>query len=218
MSRQFAVIGLGYFGSTVALELHRQKHEVLGVDRDERRVDRLAEHITQAVIADPTDRKALEELNLGEFNAVLVDVDDSIEASMMTTLYLKELEVKELWVKALSDDHHKLLSYIGADRIIHPEYDIGIRVAESLSYHAVMDFIHLGDQQYVVEIELTERLVSRCKTIHDLALKDEKASVVGLKQDGKLHCNPAGDMEIKAGGQLILIGELDILRQFGDKL
>lgn len=60
--------------------------------------------------------------------------------------------------------------------------------------------------------------VSRCKTIHDLALKDEKASVVGLKQDGKLHCNPAGDMEIKAGGQLILIGELDILRQFGDKL
>ena len=127
MSRQFAVIGLGYFGSTVALELHRQKHEVLGVDRDERRVDRLAEHITQAVIADPTDRKALEELNLGEFNAVLVGVDDSIEASMMTTLYLKELEVKELWVKALSDDHHKLLSYIGADRIIHPEYDIGSR-------------------------------------------------------------------------------------------
>ncbi|MCM5703526.1 potassium channel family protein [Larsenimonas salina] len=218
MSRQFAIIGLGYFGSTVALELHRQNHEVLGVDRDEKRVNKIAEHITRAVIADPTDETALGELNLSEFSAVLVDVDDSIEASVMTTLHLKELKVKELWVKALNDDHHKLLSYIGADRIVHPEYDLGIRVAESLSYHAVVNFIRLGDQQYVVEVELTERLVKRCKTIGELGFSDKQATVVAIKQGAQLDCTPSTSTALQAGDHLVLIGDLDVLRHFGDKL
>ncbi|WP_106477184.1 potassium channel family protein [Phytohalomonas tamaricis] len=218
MSRQFAIIGLGYMGSTVALELRRQHHEVLGIDSDEKRVNAIADQLSHAVIADPSDEKALEELGLDQFDAVFIDIDQSIEASMMCTLYAKEIGVKELWVKAHSDDHQKLLSRLGADHIVHPEYDIGIRVAESLSYHAVLDFIHLGEQDYVVEIKATERLVKQCQSVEQLGLRDEMARVIAIKRGDQLNCHPEAATELQADDRLVMIGKLDALRQFGDKL
>ncbi|WP_121173580.1 potassium channel family protein [Kushneria sinocarnis] len=158
--RQFAVIGLGYLGSTVALELHARHHEVLGVDSSEIRVNGVSEQLTHAVIADPVDRSALEELALKNFDAVLIDLD-TLEASMMCTLHAQELEAREIWVRALSDEHCRLLERLGVTHIVHPDHDTGLRIAQSLSYRFVIDFIHLGEEQYVIEMAATEAMLEQ---------------------------------------------------------
>ena len=116
MARNFAVMGLGTFGSTVAEELQRLGNEVLGVDRDEERVRLMAEHISEAVIADVRDREALEELGLGQYDAVLVAIGEDLESNLLCTLALKNLGVAEVWVKALTPSHHHILTRLGADR------------------------------------------------------------------------------------------------------
>ncbi|MGO2414692.1 MULTISPECIES: potassium channel family protein [Cobetia] len=217
MHRQFAVIGLGYFGATVARELRRHEHEVLGVDPDEKRLNAIADLLNQAVIADPTDEHALRELGLDQFDAVLIDLSDSMEQSLTCALLARELGAKELWVKATSDAHHKLLSRLGVDHIVHPEYDLGIRVAESLAYHAMVDFIHLGNHQFVVELEVSERLCNDCQQLDHLPLGDD-ISVIALRKGERLDRKPAADTPLTHGDHLVLIGELSALRKLGAHL
>src|SRR5690606_14716175 len=100
--QQFIVIGLGVFGATIARELTRLGHEVLGIDSDEQRVDRLADEITHAVIADVTDENSLIELNAGSYDAAVVAIGRNVEATMLATLQLRELGVKKVWAKALT--------------------------------------------------------------------------------------------------------------------
>ncbi|AVV35027.1 MAG: potassium transporter TrkA [Cobetia sp.] len=217
MHRQFAVIGLGYFGSTVARELRRHDHEVLGVDADEKRLNAVADLLNQAVIADPTDEHALQELGLEQYDAVLIDLADSMEQSLICALLAKELGARELWVKATSDAHHKLLSRLGVDHIVHPEYDLGVRVAESLAYHAMVDFIHLGDHQFVVELEVSARLGDDCQQLDQLPIDDD-ISVIALRKGKTLDRQPSGSTRLSAGDHLVLIGELSALRKLGAHL
>src|SRR5690606_5486886 len=110
MKRKFAVIGLGRFGSTIALELARLGHEVLGVDQDRRRIDEVVDQVTHAVIADAEDEKALRELDISSYDAVVVAIGENIEANILSSLVVKSLGVKEVWAKAISHNHHKILA------------------------------------------------------------------------------------------------------------
>ncbi|WFF42591.1 TrkA family potassium uptake protein [Salinicola endophyticus] len=218
MSRQFAILGLGYFGSTVARELKRHQNQILGVDRDESRVDALSDMLDHAVIADLTDEKALAELSLETYDAVVIDVDGNLEASVICTLHVKELGAKEIWAKAHSDAHYKLLKRLGADRVIYPEYDAGIRVAESLNYHAMVDFIRLGERQFIVEVETTERLVDNCKSVAKLAIDRDSLFLVAIKRGEEVIQNPSNDTTLQAGDNLVLMGDLDALREIGKQI
>ncbi|MFA5597124.1 MAG: TrkA family potassium uptake protein, partial [Pusillimonas sp.] len=140
---QFAVIGLGRFGSAASLELVKLGHSVLGVDTNEKLVNKYADQLTQAVIADVTDRRAIEELGLDNHDVVLVGIGADLEASLLCVVHLKSAGVKKIWVKATSRAHHTILSKLGVDRIIHPEEEMGIRVAQALSYPMVNDYISL---------------------------------------------------------------------------
>lgn len=132
MSKQFAVIGLGTFGEAVALELMRLGHSVLGVDSSEDSASRLADSLTQAVIADVADEQALRELNLSRFDAVLVAVEEGVEASVLCTLAAVSLGAREVWVRVLSDPHRRIVEQLGADRILQPEVEMGLRVARDM--------------------------------------------------------------------------------------
>ncbi|RJS94856.1 TrkA family potassium uptake protein [Salinisphaera sp. Q1T1-3] len=218
MSRQFAVIGLDYFGKTVALDLLQQKNQVMGIDSDETRVNAVANRLTDTVIADPRDERALAELDLSRFDAVLVDLD-TIEASVLCAMHLRDLDVRELWVRALSDNHYKLLERLAVDRIIYPERDHGMHVAQSLNYRNVVDMIPLGDGQYVVEIEITDALLDR-NGESDGTIRlddDESARLVAIKRGEKLDYHPDGDTRMAAGDHVILIGHLDALSRFGSR-
>src|SRR5690606_7523602 len=155
---QFAVMGLGRFGSAASQELIKLGHSVLGVDMDNKLVAKYADELTRAVIADVTDKHALEELGVDNYDVVLVAVGTDIQTSLLCVVHLKSLGVKTIWVKASSHAHHLILSKLGVNRIIHPEEEMGIRVAQALSYPMVNDYISLGNGEFVVEIDISDRL------------------------------------------------------------
>lgn len=216
MKQKFAVIGLGSFGSTVACELIRLGHEVLGLDKDECRVNKFADRITQALIADGTDDKVIEELGLRHYDAVVVAIGENLEASILTTLALKSAGCERVWVKALNDSHHRILSRLQADRIIHPEHEIGVRVAQSLTHPQMLDYISLGHGWFVVEIHVNERIAANRAYARELSFAEVQLSLV--KRGHTVLEAPYRDLVLQVGDQIVLTGQLDSLLQFAKKV
>lgn len=210
--QQFAVIGLGSFGSTIARELARLGHEVLGVDFKERPVEMLSEVLTHAVVADATDERALEELNLQNYDAAVVAIGENVEASILCTMQLESMGLKRVWVKALTDRHHQILEKLGADRIIRPEHEMGVRVAQALNYPMVNDYIGLGDDRYIVQITASQKLQNR--RVEDL-LKTARASanVLLVKRAGDVFFAPAPDFLLVENDRVVCEAHVEDLRK-----
>jgi trk system potassium uptake protein TrkA len=158
---QYLVIGLGRFGSAAALELKRLDHSVVGVDSNEAMVDKIADSLSYTAIVDVRDEQALKELNVTSFDAVLVAIGDNLESSVLCILNLKNLGVQEIWVKAVSRPHHEIVSKLGVSRIIHPETEMGIKVAQAMSYPLINKFMALGKDNYLIDIEVASHLNGR---------------------------------------------------------
>lgn len=154
----FAVIGLGSFGGTIALELTKLNHDVIGIDTIKKNVENIADQISHAVIADATDEHVLNELNVKNCDAVVVAIGEDIEASILCVLHLKNLGVERNLVKAKSKAHHMILSHLGITKIIHPEEDMGIRIAQSLSFPMVRRYMDLNNDRYIVKAEIGANL------------------------------------------------------------
>ncbi|HDF8080071.1 TPA: TrkA family potassium uptake protein [Vibrio parahaemolyticus] len=154
----FTVIGLGRFGVAASLELIHLGHTVTGVDSDPKIVEKYVEELTQAVICDATDEGALRELALANSDVVLVAIGEDMQASLLCTLALKNLGVKSIWVKASTKAHHTIVSKLGVQRIIHPEEEMGVRVAQALNYPMVNNYLDMGHGLYVVEIHVKSNL------------------------------------------------------------
>ena len=154
----FAVIGLGSFGGTIALELTKLNHDVIGIDTIKKNVENIADQISHAVIADATDEHVLNELNVKNCDAVVVAIGEDIEASILCVLHLKNLGVERILVKAKSKAHHMILSHLGITKIIHPEEDMGIRIAQSLSFPMVRRYMNLNNDRYIVKAEIGANL------------------------------------------------------------
>jgi trk system potassium uptake protein TrkA len=215
---QFAVIGLGRFGSATSLELMRLGHSVLGVDADNRVVDQHAEQLTRAAIADVTDRNALAELGLDEYDVVLVAIGEDLQASLVCAVHLKSMGVRELWVKASSRAHHLILTKLGVSRVIHPEEEMGIRIAQVLSYPMVNDYIALGNGDFVVEIEASGQLDGR--TLGDALTTEPPGLIQALlvKRKGATTPHPPAQFVLRAKDTLILFGPLQQLKLAAPKL
>jgi trk system potassium uptake protein TrkA len=214
---QFAVIGLGRFGSAASLELMKMGHSVLGVDSNPKIVDKHADRITHAVIADVSDRAALEELGLNHYDVVLVAIGEEVQASLLCVVHLKSLGIEPIWVKATSHAQHLILSKLGVDRIIHPEEEMGIRVAQSLSYPMVNDYISIGNGEFVVEIDVSARLEG---TPLNQVLKQGEESLHALlvKRRTQVTVHPPGDFPLQAKDVLVLLGQLSALKTIAPKL
>jgi trk system potassium uptake protein TrkA len=155
------VIGLGRFGVSASMELIYLGHTVTGVDRDSKIAEKYVDDFTQVMICDSTDENALKELDLINSDAVLVAIGEDMESSLLCILALKKLGVKEIWVKASSRAHHTIVSKLGVARIIHPEEEMGVRVAQALNYPMVNDYLSIGHGLYVVEIHIKPQLDGR---------------------------------------------------------
>lgn len=214
---QFAVIGLGRFGSAAALELMKMGHSVLGVDNNNKVVDKYADQLTRAVIADVTDRAAVNELGLDNYDVVLIAIGDDIQASLVSVVHIKALDVSKIWVKAISHAQHLILSKLGVHRIIHPEEEMGIRVAQMLSYPMVNDYISLGNGEFVVEITASERLddISIGDVLHK---NNDVVEVLLIKRKTQVLVRPADSFILQAKDILVLFGPLTILRTIAPKL
>ena len=211
---EFAVIGLGRFGRSVCLELMRLGHEVIGVDINARYVNQIADHITHAVIADATQEAALQELNLASCEAAIVAIGEHLEASLLCTLHLKTLGVTDIRVKAVTTEHHRILSHLGVSDIVHPEEDMGVRVAQALNYPMVHDYITLGHNQYVVEVVVPAKIAGR--TLADVI--PASVNLLLLKQRDQLRSSPGGNIPLNTNDRLILVGDLNTLNEFAKAL
>lgn len=149
--KQYAVIGLGRFGMSICEELSAQGAEVLAIDINEELVQKASDVATQAIVADCINEETLSELHLQDYDLVVVAIGEKVKNSIMATLLLKESGVKKVWVKANDRFHARILQKVGADKIILPERDMGVRIARSIMDIRVFDFLELGSEQAITE-------------------------------------------------------------------
>ncbi|CAB3780291.1 Ktr system potassium uptake protein A [Paraburkholderia ultramafica] len=210
---KYAVVGLGAFGSTVARELESLGNEVLGIDEDEARVNPVADEISHAVIGDGRDERTLRNLGLAEYDGVVVAIGEDLESSILCTLALKNLGVQQVWVKATSPAHHLILEKLGADRIVNPEHHVGVHVARTMIYPHVLDYIALGDDDYVVEFEVPEQLDRH--SVSELQLQERYGiEVLAFKRAGSVSTRAGADLLLSRDDRLVLLGRIAALRRF----
>lgn len=218
--QQIVVLGLGVFGETIATELCRLGHDVLGVDKDERRVDRLAEAITHAVVADVTDERSLKELNIQQYDSAVVAIGRNVEASILATMQLRSLGIDEVWAKALTPQHHRILAKLGATRIVHPEYEMGLRVAQALNYPMVHNYMDVGHDEFVVELVVTEKLANR-QMQEIISDADVQVEVLLLRRGQKNYTRPEfapEGMVTAEEDRLVLLGKRSELKKIAREL
>lgn len=213
MRKQFAVIGMGRFGSSVARQLCNLGFEVLAVDSDEERIQEVSTFVTHAVQADTTEEEALRALGIRNFDVVVVAIGGDIQASILTTLILKDLGIKTLIVKAQNELQGKVLMKIGADKVIYPERDMGHRVAHNLISPNILDYIELSDDHSIVEIRATSQLIG--KSLRDLDVRvKHNCNVMAIKRGGVMDITPNGDESIQDGDILVVVGKNNDLYSF----
>jgi trk system potassium uptake protein TrkA len=207
--KQFIVIGMGRFGQSVARTLTSMGKEVLAVDKDEEHVNDIAPHVTHAVQADATDEKALNALGLRNFDVALVTIGDDIQSSILVTLLCKEMGVHHVVAKAQTELHAKVLLKIGADRVIFPERDMGVRLAHNLAAANVIDYIQVSDELRVLEIGVTPSWAG--KSLIDLDFRKKYGvNVIAIKNSaGKINTTPRGGDILNSDDLLIVVGQAD---------
>jgi trk system potassium uptake protein TrkA len=216
-TRSFAVIGLGTFGSTVASELARFGNPVLGIDTDARHVTRLADTLSESIIADGKDEAALKEAGVGNYDVAIVAIGEDLEANILCTMNVKMLGVETIWVKALNRTHHRILTKLGADRVILPEQEIGQHIAQMLHNPLVRDYVSLGNGYHVVDLRVPSQLDG--KRIGDAAIFTKyDLRALGAMRDSKYLSCEGGDLTLMEGDKLLILGKRTDLRHFGDDL
>ncbi|QOY35051.1 potassium channel family protein [Anaerobacillus isosaccharinicus] len=216
MKKQFAVVGLGRFGGSVCKELYKMGHEVLAIDTNEDKVNDFARYSTHAVVANATDENTLLSLGIRNFEHVIVAIGDNIQASILCTLLLKELKVKQVWVKAQNQYHHKVVEKIGADRIIHPEHDMGIRIAHYLASEKIIDYIELSPEYSIVELLATEKVSNQTIAKQDIRAKFG-CTILGIKRGEEIIISPPPDQLILEKDIIIIIGSNKDLKRFEEE-
>lgn len=214
-TRNFVVIGLGTFGTTVATELMRFGNYVLGIDRDESAVSLLADKLSNAVIADGRIEGAFKDLGLDAYDVAIIAMGENLEGSVVTALSLRLAGVPEIWAKATSRMHHRILSRIGVDRIIHPEEEMGRHIAQMLNNPMVRDYVSLGNGFHIVNIIVPVRLAER--SLVSLNLMDKFGlRCVGVMRGTNYKGDDATDCALQENDRLLLLGERTNLRRFAD--
>ncbi len=210
--KQFVVIGCGRFGASVATSLYSLGYDVLAIDKDEERIQEISDYVTHAVQTDAVDENALRTLGIRNFDVAVVSIASEMQASIMATLITKELGVKTVIAKAQNDLHGKVLTKIGADRVVYPEREMGIRVAHNLVSTNILDYIELAPDYSIVEISTIKEWEG--KTLKELKLPTKYGiNVMAIKHGKDINITPYGDDIIRENNILIVIGNNEDLRK-----
>ncbi|HET6648934.1 MAG TPA: TrkA family potassium uptake protein [Candidatus Limnocylindria bacterium] len=208
------VIGLGRFGSALARELERLGHEVMAVDRNEQRVNDIAPDVTHALQLDASEEDALRAAGAADFNTAIVAISSDAEPSIFATMVLKRLGVRTVIAKAGSILHGEILARVGADRVVFPERETGLRLAHSFNVPNVIDYLDVAPNFGIEKIRPPKSFIG--KTLGELDLKGRLGlTPIALRRAQQVFVNPAREERVADGDELILIGrdeKLDQLR------
>ncbi len=199
------VVGLGRFGSAVAETLAALGTEVACVDSDERRVQRFAPIVTQAVQLDSSDRAALEQLGISDFDTAVVAIGADVEASILTTANLAELGCRDIVAKAMTLAHARILEKVGAHRVIFPEHEMGVRLANSLAGTNLIDYMELDPAYAVAEVRCPAEIAG--KTLAEADVRGRHGVIVlCVKSGAVVDIIPGPDRRLEAGDILVVAG------------
>lgn len=215
--RKFAIIGLSSFGFYLSKFLSERQFKVMAIDKDESIIEKVKPFATKAVIADARDKETLESLGINDFDVVVVSLGGQIDSSILVTLYLKELKVKEIIAKATTEDHGKILDRIGATTVIFPEKDMAYRVARSIASINVLDVIPLSDGISILEFGPPSHFLG--KTIKELNIRQRYGiQIIVIKEvvPENVVIVPTPDHTIKDSDILIGVGKDDDFQKLLD--
>lgn len=206
INKQYAVLGLGRFGSSVALTLADAGCEVLAVDSDEEKVQELADHVTYAVTADVTEPGVLESLSVSNIDIAVIGIAGNMEDSILATILAKEAGAGYVIAKAMSEIHGTILEKVGADKVIYPERDSGIRLAKNLVSGNFMEFFALSDTYSIAELKVPRAWSG--KSLKELDLrKNLGLNVIGVMMEKKTVVNVDPDTPLEETWTAIVVGD-----------
>lgn len=204
--KSFLVIGIGRFGASTARTLAQLGHEVLAVDRSEERVNSVKDEVLHAVVADTTDERVLASLGISNFDCVLICVGDDLRSSILSTVLCRELGAKRIIAKAQDALHAKLLLKTGADQVVQPEHDGGVRLARSVASESIIDSLDLSEEYSVQEIHVPKDWIG--KSLVGLNVRAKfGVSVIAMRRGGQLRMSVDANALLLPGDTLFVIGD-----------
>lgn len=204
--KQYVVIGLGRFGSSVAKTLYSLGNEVLAIDIDENKVQAISDYVTYAVEVDAVEEANLKALGIGNFEVAVIAIGEDIKASIMATLLVKELGTKYVIAKANDELHSKVLYKIGADKVVFPERDMGVKVAHYVSSSNILDFIELSSDYNIVEIIPPKEWHG--KTLKELNIRSKYGlNIMAIKNIDDINVSPSADVIIDSRDIIVALGD-----------
>lgn len=207
-----AVIGLGRFGTSVARSLTRMGHEVLGIDEDMERVQAMAEELTHVVQADSTNAATLKKLGVGEMAHAVVGIGSNVEASALTVVALTDAGCRDIWAKAISPSHGRILERVGATHIVYPEAEMGERVAHLVT-GKMIDFIEFDDGFAIVKTRTPRFMAGKSLADTDVR-KTHGITIVGVKRPREPFIQAVPDTIVYMSDLLIISGPLEKVESF----
>lgn len=214
--KQFAVIGIGRFGGSVARHLHRMGYEVLAVDISKDEVDSIMHDVTHAVQVDALDFETIKSLGIRNFDVVIVGIGSNLQASILVTVQLKELGVKFVVAKAMNDLHGKVLEKVGADRVVYPERDMGARLAHHLVSDKVIDYIELSSEYGIIEMQVPEVLVGVTLGKADLRARFG-VTVLAVRRGPEIIVSPGADHIFEENDIMVVLGGTEDIERLEEK-
>lgn len=212
MKKQFAVLGLGRFGSKVARELFYKKQEVIVVDKDEEKIQSIKDEVTHAYLGDLSDEQTLQEAGVADCDVVIVAESSNIESNIMAAQICKNMGIKKVICKAKNTLHGGILKKIGADQIVYPEQDTAIKLVSKLTSEGILDYIELGGELSIVGIKAPDNMID--KTIGELELRKRfNVTILGIERGGDIIFNLNADTKISSADILIVFGEAAALKK-----
>lgn len=212
--KSYIIIGIGRFGYNLAVTLNRIGNEVLVIDKDEEAIQKISDDVTHCVVGDAEDESVLKSIGVRNFDCAIVAFSSDIQSSVLITLMLKELGVPFVVAKAKSEIHKRVLEKVGADKIVFPERDMGVKFAQSLSSANIMDYIEVSDAYSIMETKMPEKWVG--KSLKSLDIRNKYSINVLAIKDGKtgtIDISPNPDDLMQEGDIAIVIGNTDDLNR-----
>ena len=212
--KEYGVLGLGKFGMAVAKTLAENGNSVIVVDSDQERVDEIADSVTCAMVADIADPHVLDGLGLHNLDCVIIGVSTNMQISIMATLLVKEKGAPFVVVKAENEIHKHILEKIGADKIVFPEGEMGVRLARNLMGGAFVDLVELSSEFSMVEMPVPIMWIG--KSLRDLDIRSTYGlNIIGIKTGEKLEVNLDPNIPLNGDMELVLVGKNSDLKKIG---
>ena len=215
--KSFCIIGLGSFGRTLAEELARAGHQVMVIDEDTQKVNLLSDLVTDAVIGDPTNENVLKDCGVRNYDCCINCFYENLNDSVLVTVILKELGVKEVIARAGNQRHKNVLEKLGADMVVFPEQDMGEKLADTLMRKNVLDYFELHNEYAMAEVKVPEKWIGKNLIQLDMRKKYSLSAISVCKADGTVILPPVPDALFEVGDVISVIGRIEDVDRIAEK-